>query len=223
MAFQILNTPFLIYAEDAVEFNLGEVRYVPRSVDAAEDAISCEALSVPVEPPLEGDMADVWNTWEPNINTWQARTDTWENLTGHVSITGNEPSDATHEFTITYDATSPEYYKGVVLVQGKTQNLSNFMSGNLTFEIYVESYGEPANPGETPSDQIVVKMESTAGSGNDYPLGYLAPAQWHAISVPVAELNTGALDITKVNTPFATLPTGMPRKPCGLPHPQYCA
>ncbi|WP_325893120.1 glycoside hydrolase family 3 protein [Grimontia sp. NTOU-MAR1] len=205
MAFQILNTPFLIYSDGEVEFNLGEIRYVPRSLDAAEDAITCEALKVPVEPPLEGGLIDIWQTWEPNINTWQARTDTWEGLTDHVVVTGNDPSDTTHEFTVTYDAASPEYYKGLVLVQGKTLNLSNFTSGNLTFDIYIETYGEPSNPGETQTEELVVKMESTAGSGNDYPLGSLTTGQWHAISVPVAELNTGALDITKVNTPFATL------------------
>jgi beta-glucosidase len=45
MDFSITNTPFLLYSEDAVEFNLGEVRYVPNSLDAADDAISCETLT----------------------------------------------------------------------------------------------------------------------------------------------------------------------------------
>ncbi|OEE70322.1 1,4-beta-D-glucan glucohydrolase [Enterovibrio norvegicus FF-33] len=205
MAFSILNTSFLIYADEAVEFNLGEIRYVPHSVDPADDAISCDALKAPTLPPLLGDTVDVWEIWEPNLVTWQARTDTWANIEDHLVLTGNDPSDDTHEFTVTYDAASPEFFKGVALVQGKTQNLINFTSGNLTFDIYIESYGSPASPGETQSENVVVKMESPTGSGNDYPIGNLATGQWHQVSVPVSELNTGALDITKVNKPFATL------------------
>ncbi|WP_434362539.1 exo 1,3/1,4-beta-D-glucan glucohydrolase [Parasalinivibrio latis] len=205
MSFPTLNTPFLIYAEQAVEFNLGEIRYVPRSIDPATDAIDCTVFDTTI-PPLQGDNIDIWATWQPAINTWHARTDTWEPVDGHITISGNDPADPTHEFTVTYDAASPEIFKGVAIVEGQTQNLTNFTtSGNLQFDIYIESYGAPANAGETPSSSIVVKMESENGSGADYFLGNLAAGQWHAVSIPVSTLNTGALDNTKVNRPFVAL------------------
>ena len=40
--FTNVNSAFLLNTAEAVEFNLGEIRYVPKSVDAAEDAIACE-------------------------------------------------------------------------------------------------------------------------------------------------------------------------------------
>jgi beta-glucosidase len=44
MDFSQLNIPFLITSDEAVEFNIGEIRYVPRSLDPAEDAIKCESF-----------------------------------------------------------------------------------------------------------------------------------------------------------------------------------
>jgi beta-glucosidase len=45
MDFTNTNTPFLLYSQEAVEFNLGEIRYVPGSLGAAEDEINCDSLS----------------------------------------------------------------------------------------------------------------------------------------------------------------------------------
>ncbi len=206
MAFSILNTPFLIYTDDAVEFNLGEVRFVPNSVDPADDAIACSVFTEPSLPPLTDDVVDVWNTWDPVLGSWQVRTDDWTNISGHVTTTEPDASDASREFTVTYDASSPEHYKGIITLEGTTQNLIQFTdNGTLNFEIYIDSYGEVANPGENPSTDIVVKMESTKGTGDDYFLGGLSTGMWHQVSIPVSDLNTGALDITKVNKPFATL------------------
>ncbi len=45
MSFPALDTGFMLYADagEQMELDLGSVRYVPRSVDAAEDALECDA------------------------------------------------------------------------------------------------------------------------------------------------------------------------------------
>ncbi|MFA0698132.1 putative glycoside hydrolase, partial [Vibrio sp. 10N.222.49.C9] len=44
MSFPMMNTAFLLYSNESqeFEFNLGEIRFVPRSIDPAEDALTCE-------------------------------------------------------------------------------------------------------------------------------------------------------------------------------------
>ncbi|KJF95343.1 glycoside hydrolase family 3 protein [Photobacterium angustum] len=42
--FANLNRPFLIYSTQKANFNIGNIRYVPKVVDAAEDAIPCDQL-----------------------------------------------------------------------------------------------------------------------------------------------------------------------------------
>ncbi|MFA0534117.1 glycoside hydrolase family 3 protein, partial [Vibrio breoganii] len=105
--------------------------------------------------------------------------------------------------------TSPESYKGIVFVQGEPQNLENYLDGTLEFELYVETYGTPANEGENATQGLVIKMESPEGPGDDlllpradYPVG-----EWHKVSVPMSQLNTGSLNINNVNTPLASLPS----------------
>ncbi|MDD1781907.1 glycoside hydrolase family 3 C-terminal domain-containing protein [Enterovibrio sp. ZSDZ35] len=205
MNFSLLDTAFLIHCDEPVTFNLGEIRFVPRGLDDAVDAIPHDALLVSPLPPLEGDNINLWELMQPNLVAWQAQTSNWQPLHDHLELTAPADQDKTHEFRVSYNKASPEDYKGVVLMQGITQNLTEFAAGHLTFEVFIECYGKPATYGETQCETLVVKMESPTGSGNDYPLGPIETGQWHSISVPISELNTGKLDITKVNKPFATL------------------
>ncbi len=201
MDFTLVNTPFLMYTEEAVEFNLGEVRYVPASVDSAEDAISCEALKGETLPPLTGSDVDVWQAFEASATTWQTDTTDWSPVSDHITVTQPDAADPEHTVYVEYSATSPDSYRGLVFVEGRVQNLENYVSGGqLQFDVFIEAY-DPALQG------LVVKMESAAGSGNDYPLPALSIGEWHTISVPVADLNTGALDIQQVNKPFSILPS----------------
>lgn len=76
----------------------------------------------------------------------------------------------------------------------------------MKFELFIESYGTPANDGENATTGLVIKMESESGRGEEHPLGKLTTGQWHNVSVPVSELNTNDLNIEEVNVPFAILP-----------------
>jgi beta-glucosidase len=208
MEFSMLNTPFLLYSEEAVEFNLGEIRYVPRSVDVAEDAVSCDDLKGEVLAPLDEDNVVVSDSWT-TLSDWQADSaDNYSSVTGHVTYENTINDDGETVMTVTYAADSPENYKGIVNVEGDTQNLSNYVSdGTLEFDLWIDSYGAPDNEGETPSLGLVFKMESENGAGDDYLLareGYAA-GQWHHVVTNVSDLNTGALDITVVNKPLVLL------------------
>ena len=208
MEFSMLNTPFLLATDGEMEFDLGEIRFVPRSLDAASDEVDCAALAEPPLPPLDEADADVWSIWEPSVTTWKTRTDTWAGIDGHVTVTGPVEGDAEHTVEAVYDAASPEIYKGIVILEGASQNLTNYVAtGTLEFDLYVDSYGSPANEGENPSQGLAIKMESEDDTrGDDYSLPMYSTGVWHHVSVPVSDLNTGTLDIEKVNKPLAILP-----------------
>lgn len=198
MEFSVVNTPFLLYSEDAVEFNLGEIRYVPRSVDAAEDAVSCDELTAEALPPLDEDVVDVKATWS-ELSEYKTDTNTWGGIDGHLSYS-EALVDGETVLSVVYDAASPETYKGIVIMSGDPQNLSNYLdTGTLSFELWVDNYGASAG--------VAFKMESEAGPADDYLLAKdsYPTGQWHTIKVNVSDLNTGTLDITEVNKPLALL------------------
>lgn len=205
MSFPYLNTAFLLYSNEPAEFefNLGEIRFVPRSIDPAEDALTCEELAGDVLPPLDQDVVDVPALWQ-DLGEYKVNTDNWQGIEGHMSY--GWTSEET--LRVSYDSQSPESYKGIVFVQGTSQNLENYLDGTLEFDLFVESYGQPANSGENATQGLVIKMESPDGPGNDlllpradYPIGV-----WHRVSVPVKDLNTGNLNIQNVHAPLAMLP-----------------
>ncbi|MGB5446838.1 MAG: glycoside hydrolase family 3 N-terminal domain-containing protein [Psychromonas sp.] len=198
MDFSLVNTPFLMYSEEAVKFNLGEIRYVPRSVDAAEDAVSCDELTAEALAPLDEDVVDVKATWS-ELSEYKTDTNTWGGIDGHLSYS-EEVVDGETVLSVAYDVDSPETYKGIVIMSGDPQNLSNYLAtGTLSFNLWIESYGESAG--------IAFKMESEAGPGDDYllPKADYPTGAWHTITVNVSDLNTGSLDITEVNKPIALL------------------
>lgn len=205
MNFSLVNTPFLFYSTEAVEFNVGEIRYVPRTVDAAEDAISCDTLKAEALPALDVETVNVMNTWA-NLSTYQVNSDGWASIEGHVTYNKAIVDDETI-LSVEYSASSPEDYKGIVIINGDSKNLTNYTSGTLTFDLYIESYGAPVNSGENATNGLVIKMESEKGTGNDYllPKADYATGEWHTIQVNISDLNTGTLDITTVNKPLEFL------------------
>jgi len=208
MEYSMLNTAFLLTTSGEMEFDLGEIRFVPRSLDTASAEVDCAALAKPVLPALDEADADIWTVWAPSVNTWQTRTDTWAGIQSHLIVTEPVEGGAEHTVEAVYDAASPELYKGIVILEGSSQNLENYVAtGTLEFDLYVESYGSPANGGETPSQGLVIKMESGATRGDDYSLPMQKTGKWHHVSVPVSDLNTGTLDIKSVNKPLAMLPS----------------
>ncbi|MCK6263329.1 exo 1,3/1,4-beta-D-glucan glucohydrolase [Vibrio sp. ZSDE26] len=209
MVFPNLNSAFLLYSNSSeeIKFNLGEIRFVPKSIDPAEDALSCDMLQGETLPPLNKPKVDVTEQW-PDMADWKTNTDDWQGIDGHVFYTKSVSGDET-TIHVEYDASSPESYKGIVFVKGPTQNLSLYQEGTLSFDLFIESYGQPANDGENPTHGLVFKIESEEGPGDDYllPRDNYPTGEWHHVVTPIKDLNNGSLDIEKVNTPIALLPS----------------
>lgn len=64
----MLNTSFLMYATEAVEFDLGKIRYVPNPEGLPSDAVSCEDMLEDALPPLTGDNYNLFADFNAQIN-----------------------------------------------------------------------------------------------------------------------------------------------------------
>lgn len=199
MDYSLLNTAFLITTAGKAEFDLGEIRFVPRSIDAATDKLSCESLAEPILAALDEDISNIWSdTWKPSVSIWSADTTDWSpapDLIMAETISDN----ANTRLNISYKADSPETDKGVVILSAETQNLTNYVAtGILQFELLVGDYANN-------TDGLVVKMESLASNGPEYSLPIIPVDKWTTISVPVNKLVNEEI-VNKVAKPFVIFP-----------------
>ncbi|WP_028864415.1 glycoside hydrolase family 3 protein [Psychromonas aquimarina] len=199
MDYSLLNTAFLITTAGKAEFDLGEIRFVPRSIDAAPEQLSCASLTEQPLLPLDEPISILWSdTWSPSVSVWSAHTTDWSPAADLISIETVSDNGET-VVNVSYQAGSPETDKGVVILSGKTQNLTNYAAeGTLQFELLVSDYG--AN-----TDGLVVKMEGPASSGPEYFLPAVPAGKWTAVSVPVNKLVTDEI-IKRIAKPFVILP-----------------
>ncbi len=199
MDYSLLNTSFLITTAGEAEFDLGEIRFVPRSLDAATDQLSCASLAEPVLAPLDEAISVIWSdSWKPSVSVWSAHTTDWSPAPDLIT-TETVVDNGSSVVNVTYNADSPETDKGVVILSGETQNLTNYAAtGTLLFELLVSNYA--ANV-----DGLVVKMEGPASSGAEYFLPAIAVGKWTAISVPVSKLVTDEI-VKTIAKPFVILP-----------------
>ncbi|MFK7893978.1 MAG: putative glycoside hydrolase, partial [Granulosicoccus sp.] len=204
MSFVAMNTPFLFFTGGATEFDLGNVRIVPRSVDPAEDAFSCEDLAGLDAVELEEDESSIFgnDTWDASLEVFSARTGSdWSPVPELVSISTTGEGVNT-EISVEYASNLEETDKGVVIVNGKLQNINAYVAnGTLEFELYVEDYADNVSG-------MVVKMESSTtgpdifiGGPTVYPAG-----QWHSISINIADLGLTEDQTKAIIKPFVILP-----------------
>ena len=109
MSYQMMNTPFLIYSTEAVDFNVGAVRMVPQPEGTPEDAVSCEAMRDEVAPPLTENSYDVFADFNGRLDIGeQYTTDGWGPIPeGDVHLTADYDA-ATGEVSAQFAETSPE-------------------------------------------------------------------------------------------------------------------
>lgn len=205
-----LNTPFLLFSEQAVAMSIANVRLVPHSVDAAEDAVSCDQLQAPLLPELDEAVSDIFGT------TWQAAPTTEFYSTGAAVPEGYQPFEITantegNSYKVAYNAKAQQDFKALLHFKGTTQNLKQYVAnGALQFELKVDSYGTPLEGQTANTNGMSIKINSEGGGSNvDYilsPANYPADGQWHPVSVPVSSLINDQIDITKVNEPLIIFP-----------------
>ena len=204
MDYQNLNTAFLFFTGGEAQFDLGNIRMVPKSVDAAADALTCEALAGIAPPALDEAVSEIFGnpTWDTEVTTWTAQTGgDWSPSEGLLTTTvTGEGADT--EVNVVYSTDKPESDKGIVIIVGESQNLADYAAeGSLRFDLYVEDYASN-------TDGLVLKMEAPSTPGPDYFVGASAdvPAgEWHSISIPIADLGLDDI-ITDIAKPLAILP-----------------
>jgi beta-glucanase (GH16 family) len=101
---------------------------------------------------------------------------------------------------VTFGATDNN---GLAFIQSTgTKDVTAFAStGNLTFDIKVLSYG--AN-----TSGIVIKADCVNPcSSGEIPIGVVGNGSWQTITIPISQMVTGGLNLSKVNTPFIVMPT----------------
>ena len=92
---------------------------------------------------------------------------------------------------------------GLIFIQATgTKDISAFAEdGYLSFDIKVADYG-------VNTSGLVVKADCVNPcSSGDIPVGVVGDGAWETVTVPISQMVTGGLDLTKVNTPFVLLPT----------------
>ena len=194
----------LFFTGSAAEFDLGNIRIVPRSVDPAEDAFSCEDLAGLAVAELMEDESYIFGneTWDAGIEVFTARTGIdWSPIPELVTITTSGEGMST-EVSVEYASDLDQTDKGVVIVNSNLQNVSAYVAnGTLEFELYIEDYADNVSG-------MVVKMESSTtgpdifiGGPEVYPAG-----QWHSVSLNVADLGLTEDQLAEIIKPFVILP-----------------
>ena len=162
---------------------------MPKSVDAAEDAITCEELKGEVLPPLTDSRYDVLADFnaELDIND-QYTTDGWGPIPdGDTHLSASIDMDTVN---VSYNQASPESYKGHAKLFFAEQNMSEFVgNGALVFELYVESLGS-----QRPEDDetgLVMKVGNSDGDTGDIFVDELNGAnlvigEWVSVSIPMS-------------------------------------
>ena len=68
MVYQMMNTPFLFFTTDAVEFNLGAVRMVPQPNGIPNDAVTCVDMRGKSPPALTGSSYNIVSDFDAKID-----------------------------------------------------------------------------------------------------------------------------------------------------------
>lgn len=195
--FANINTPFLVFTDKAFSASFANIRWVPGAARDA-DAARCDELvppATPATPPVPG---PVYALLDNGGIHGGYRANTWSTNNSHVSA-NLLPSG---ELAMNFAADGADGL--VYFSEGNLLNLSNYVSGSLSFEVLVQDYGSNSNG-------LVIKLESSGTNCNtgDVAIGRPAAGNWQAISLPLAQFGSGAsscFNWQNINVPFGILP-----------------
>lgn len=157
--------------------------------------------------PIDPVLTSSFNVFVDEVDSiWDTGATKWDNDTNHVVVSKVDSGDPAHgnviDILFKNDANN-----GLAYIQSSTtKNVTAFAAaGYLTFDVKVLDYG-------TNTTGLVVKADCVSPcTSGDMVLGKIANGVWETKTIPVSQLVTGAggnhLDLTKLNTPFAILPT----------------
>lgn len=131
---------------------------------------------------------------------WDFGLGIYETAAGHVTATIVDAQDSGRGQVI--DVRFGESgASGIAFIQAtSTKDMSALAGGILTFDIRVLDYGSASG--------IAVRADCVHPcSSGDIDLGMVGAGDWQTVEIPVADLISGGLDLTKVNTPFVVSPS----------------
>lgn len=191
--FKNVKNPFVIEpVGGGAHVQLNNIRFVCQD---SEEWGDCNVKPVvPPEPVTEdmdifvGGLSADWGN--PGFGVWQA-----DGQVITIDATVNDPDKGTVT-QVAFTSTG----MGTFYIQGGSKDLSAFTTGNLVFDLKVVS-----NTGNTSG--FLVKADCGYPCvGAEVPVALPGDNAWHTITVPIADINKGGFDITKVNTPFSLWP-----------------
>lgn len=191
--FKNIKNPFVIEpVGGGAHVQLNNIRFVCQDSEQWGD---CNINPViPPEPITEdmdifvGGLDAAWTN--PGFDVWQ---DGGQVIT--IDATVNDPDKGTVT-QVAFTSTG----MGTFYIQGGSKDLSAFTTGKLVFDLKVVS-----NTGNTSG--FLVKADCVYPCvGAEVPVALPGDNNWHTITVPIADINKGGFDITKVNTPFSLWP-----------------
>ncbi|MGL5661428.1 MAG: glycoside hydrolase family 3 N-terminal domain-containing protein, partial [Aeromonas sp.] len=166
MFFQKMNTPFLMFSEDATEFDLGNIRFMPNAHGLPADAIACSDMIDAPLPPLTGNSYSVLHDFDAKINTDEQYT-----LDKKVVL----PSSPNHmtaslnsdgHVVVRYNNHSAISHKGLLHFDFAPKNMQQFINkGHIELTLNVKSFGQQNQA--LPQTGLVIKLGTTKGTSND--------------------------------------------------------
>ena len=167
--------------------------------------VSCIA-DCAINPVLKGVTAVLSETFDVFVDevdpNWDFGIGEWQTGGDHIDTAVVDSDDPARGKVLDIHYKTADQ-NGVAFIQStSTKNATAFAAdGYLQFDLKVVDYGNN-------SSGIVVKVDCVNPcSSGDIPLGFVANGEWETITVPVSQMVTGGLDLSKINTPFVILPT----------------
>ncbi len=149
-----------------------------------------------------GTLSGTFTIYDNAVNPiWDNGISKWDNSSNVIVTSEVDSGDVVRGkvINIKYGATN-----GVAYIQSSTVKDATAFStgGNLQFDVKVLSYGTATG--------LLIKADCVypCTSGDiAVPGGKVADGVWETITVPIATLVTGGLNLSKLNTPFVIFPT----------------
>ncbi|MBE8717832.1 glycoside hydrolase family 16 protein [Cellvibrio polysaccharolyticus] len=146
-------------------------------------------------------LTETFDVFNDDVDAlWDFGLGIWQTAGPHVVTAVVDADEPARGKVVDVQFTSAAQ-NGIVFFQSTTPyNATALQAGTLSFDINVLDYG--SNTGG-----LVVKADCVNPcSSGDIPIGRVGENGWETITVPVADLVAGGLDLSKIDTPFVLLP-----------------
>ncbi len=201
-----VNTPFLMYTEGTLEYDIENIRWVPNTADAEPDCSVYQRAAV-----TTGEAVDVGNTLEVYTDgvgaLWDSGLGKFEENADKITI--QEVAETNRGTVLDLNFSSSVEGSGVVYIRTTTaKDLSAWgTTGTLEFDLKVLDFGSNTNG-------LIVKIEcGFPCQTGDFPITSPTVGEWTSYSLSLQEMATNpnastdpAFTYNLIDTPFVIFP-----------------